>query len=128
MIERCTDYRRIKKWPDWHMIVSSEVIYLMEVKDGIDLGVWTLHPWSDGLLVHVNLGDDCIGKDAKASAISVHQWIFANTPHTNIYAKIHNDKRHAQFIAIAAGMTFIHAENDHRFYKITADIEEAIAS
>jgi len=121
MIERCTDYRRIKKFPDWRMLVSHEVFYLMEVKDGKDLGVWTLHPWRDGLLVHVNLGDGCKGKDAKQSAIDIHQWIFANTHYKTIYAKIHNDKRPAQFISIMAGMKFIYSQDNHRFYKITPE-------
>ena len=108
MIIRCTDYRRIKKFPDWRVLVSSEVYYLMEVKDGVDLGVWTLHPWlsdyDEGVLMHASMGESCRGKEAKDSGQNAFSWIFANTNHRCIYAAIPDDKRHAQFMAVQAGM------------------------
>ena len=118
MIERCFDYRRIQKFPDWRMCVSQELFYLMEVKDGKDLGVWTLHPWHDGLLIHASLSKECSGKCAKHSAIQAFNWVFQNTQYKDIYASISNSKRHAQFMAVSAGMNFIYSDNDKRYYKI----------
>ena len=119
MIERCTDYRRIKKFPDWKMQVSSEIYYLMEIKDGVDLGVWTFHPWRDGLMIHASL--ICSGKEAKRSARNAFEWIFRNTDFKKIYAGIPNNKRPAQFMATMAGMKFKIANEKERFYLIEFD-------
>lgn len=122
MIFRCQDYRRIKKFPDWRLLVSSEVYYLMEIKDGVDLGVWSLHPWKDGLMIHANL-PHCSGKDAVESAKNAFKWIFINTNYKVIYAAIPNDKRHAQFMASWAGMKFHDVDEKKRYYKIESVID-----
>jgi len=122
MIFRCTDYRRIKKFPDWRLLVSSEVYYLMEIKDGVDLGVWSLHPWKDGLMIHANL-PYCSGKDVVESAKNAFKWIFINTSFKVIYAAIPNDKRHAQFIASWSGMEFQDTDEKKRYYKIESVID-----
>ncbi len=118
MIERCFDYRRIKKFPAWHVLISDEVYYLMEIKCGKDLGLWTFHPWFDGLLIHANVGDECRGRDAVASAKDAFKWIFENTGCRKIYAAIPNDKRPAQFVASWAGMTWQYNDETKRYYKI----------
>lgn len=121
MIERCLDYRRVKKFPGCSICVSDEVYYLMETKDGVDLGVWSLFPWRDGVSIHADLGPKCRGKDAKESAKSVFKWIFDNTFYKIIYAFIPNNTRPAQIMASIAGMEYMHTESNFRFYKIECD-------
>ncbi len=118
MIERCFDYRRIKKFPEWKVQVSSEIFYLMEIQDGKDLGVWTLHKGFDGMLIHASLGDRCRGANVVKSAKAVFRWIFENTDCKAIYACIPNDKRPAQFVASWAGMTWQYNDETKRYYKI----------
>lgn len=122
MIERCTDYRRIQRFPDWRINISSDVYYLMETDGDKDLGVWTFHPWGSshkfGLLIHASLGSGCKGKDAKASARSAFYWIFTNTDCREIWAAIPNDKRPAQFMASWAGMKYQYKDDNKRYYRI----------
>ena len=118
MIERCFDYRRIKKFPEWKVQVSREIYYLMEIQDGKDLGVWTLHEGFDGMLIHASLGEGCRGRDAVNSARNAFHWIFDNTFCTKIYACIPNDKRPAQLVAKWAGMAWQYNDEDKRYYKI----------
>lgn len=121
MIERCTDYRRIKKFLECPVCVSSEIYYLMEIKDGVDLGVWILHPTihdTTNLTGHANLGDGCRGRDALTSARDAFEWIFTNTDFKFIVAKIPNVKRHAQFMVRWAGMQPSGSSDVDRSYEI----------
>lgn len=121
MIERCQDYRRIKKFPDWPLWISSRVYYLIEVKDGIDLGVWTFEPAAKSNIdftIHASLGEDCRGKDAIGSARQAFHWMFMNTDCAHIHASIPNDKRHAQFMASWSGMKLQSSDKKRRNYKI----------
>lgn len=137
MIDRCYDYRRIKKFPDWRLCVSSKVYYLMEIKDGVDLGVWALHPKDEdditNLTIHANLGEGCRGRDAIESAKNAFKWIFNNTEFKHIIADIPNDKRHAQFMARWSGMKPYGSSDKNRSYSISfydvincVDIKKAV--
>jgi len=123
MIERCTDYRRINKWVKAQIVVSSDFFYLMVIKDGKDMGIFTLQPITgyDGPLIHADLGDKCFGKDAKEGGRDAFKWIFENTNYNKIYAASPHDKRHAQFMAVAAGMKCIYKDTANRYYEITSN-------
>lgn len=123
LIERCTDYRRIKKFPDWRVCVSDEFYYLMDTKDGADLGLWTFHEEEDGAAMHASFGLGCTGEYIKNSAIDAIKWMFENTNYNVIYAAIPNDKRPAQIMAKCVGMEFMYKDDDTRYYKITNSME-----
>jgi len=122
MIERTQDYRRIKRFPEWPLVVDSEIFYLMETKDGKDMGVWAFHQWWDGLLIHASLGPECRGRDAVNSAKEAFRWIFENTGYKKIYAEISNEKRPAQFVASWAGMDYIYSNQNKRYYLTESDV------
>ena len=116
MIERCLDYRRIKKFPEWNIWISSEVFYLMEIENGEDLGVWIVHPSNHRILIHACMGEKCKGRKAVESAKNAFKWVFENTEISKIYAIISNTKRPAQFVASWAGMKYISKDSDNRAY------------
>lgn len=101
------------------MCVSDKLYYLMDTKDGVDLGVWTFHEAEDGAAMHASFGEGCTGKYIKDSAISAIRWMFENTDYNVIYAAIPNDKRPAQFMAKCVGMEFMYKDDDTRYYRIT---------
>lgn len=119
MIERCFDYRRIRKWPEWRVRISSEVIYLMVVECGKDLGLWTLHPYHDGLMAHANMGDRVRGRAAKKSAYEVLRWVFENTSIEKVYASVSHERKHAKVMVISIGLNPISREADADIYLIT---------
>ena len=89
----------------------------MEVKDGIDLGVWVFLPSVyDGLTIHACMGPDCRGRAAVESARAAFKWVWENTKVRKIYAAIPNTHRHAQFLASWAGMRYAGTWYDHRGY------------
>ncbi len=101
--------------------MTSEIFYLMEIKNGEDLGVWVIHPWRDGLMIHVRMGENCRGRKAVDSAKSAFKWLFENTEFKIIYAAIPSKTRTAQFVASWSGMKYILTEDNHRLYRIDAD-------
>jgi len=123
MIERCTDYRRIKKFPDWRMCVSDEFYYLMDTNDGADLGLWTFYEEEGVMVMHASFGLGCTGKYIKNSAKDAIKWMFENTDYNAIWAAISNDKKSAQFMAICVGMEFMYKDDGARYYKITNSME-----
>lgn len=116
MIERCQDYRRVKKFLASDMVVSDKIIYLMETKDDKDLGVWTMDPFLDGFNVHAKMGPECRGRKAVASLRAAFEWVFENTGHDKIYAAIPNSKRAAQMVASWSGMVAVKTNETHRGY------------
>ncbi len=119
IIERCKDFRRIVRISDWLVNISPTCYYLMEVKNGKDLGVWGFHRYSDGLMVHVNMSADCRGKAAADSARNAFKWIFDNTDTKMIYALIPAVNRKTQVLAVFVGLSFIYNDKKgNRCYKL----------
>jgi len=118
MIERCTDYRRIKEFPEWTMCVTDKIYYLMDTRDGIDLGLWTFHEAKGGAAMHASFGLGCTGKYIKNSAKDAIKWMFENTNYDAICAAIPNDKRPAQVMAVSVGMEFMYKDETKRYYQI----------
>lgn len=119
MIHRCKDYRRIKKLIFWEPVfISDKIIYLVETQDGKDLGVWSLHKYLDGYMIHADMGQDCRGKRGKNSMLSAFKWMFDNMAIANIYAKVNRSHKAAQRMATMAGMVFTHSNNDNRFFQV----------
>ena len=123
MIERCFDFRRVKKFYGERTKVSMEVVYLMEIENQKDVGCWNFHPWFDGAMIHAEMGKECRGRKAINSVRGAFDWLFENTPADKIYGIIPNDKRHVQIIAVHAGMTFLRDDNTGtRLYLMTREI------
>lgn len=116
MIERCLDYRRVKRLSDWNVVVSQDFYYLVERENGIDLGMWCVHPWRDGALGHVSMGKDCRGRKAVESGKNALKWLFENTEFDKIYAVSPNEIRAAQLVAARVGMECIGADEENRYY------------
>lgn len=114
MIDRTFDYRKVCKLAPWKPIISREIIYLIED----DIGLWSFNKYLDGVLIHADMTRNCRGRRAVESAKSAFKWIFNNTDHEKIYAKIHVDKKAASCIAISSGMEFMHENDEHRFYEV----------
>ncbi len=107
MIERTTSYRRVKKLaPDWPLIPSIEVYYLIDVSGDTDTGVWAFVPYQGGFQVHAMMGPHCRGKRAAFSAISAFKWVFENTDCVTIFAEISAKLRHVHIMARHVGMSF----------------------
>lgn len=110
MIERCTDFRRIRKFCDWDLSIDPGCIYLAEVHDGVDLGVWFFHPLDDGLSMHAEFAIG--GRVAKRSAIEALDWIFANTSLNVVYAVIPPGRHDVRRLANSVGFTFYRKHED----------------
>lgn len=121
MIKRCTDLRRVKRLaPEWDLCFSHKIFYLVEEQDGIDLGVIVFVPDKGGLLVHVEMGVKCRGKQAVKAYQDAFEWIFKNTDCETIIGEIPIDNRAAHIIARRAGGVFEGIEaNVLRCYKLT---------
>ncbi len=114
MIERSSDYRRIKRFTEDY-VISHEVLYLME-RDETDLGVWTIHAWKDGAMMHANMGEGCRGKRARDSARDALRWVGENTDFTRVYVK--TGVKAAQAMAAAVGFEFLYPDGNERVYAI----------
>ncbi len=115
MIDRCFDYRLIKRLADWPPVISQTIIYLVD--DGV--GLWTFHRYRDGLLIHADMSDECRGARAIESAKAAFAWIFDNTGTNKIYARIPAENKPACYMARWSGMTFIATEDNRRCYEVT---------
>jgi len=114
MIEREFDYRVVKKMVAWNVTVSREVFYL--IYDGI--GLFTLHKYEDGLMIHADMSDKCRGKRAIKGIKEVFDWIVENTGVRNIYAEIPEESKTSWYMACFCGMEFTKIVNNYRCYKI----------
>ena len=114
MIERAKSYRRIKAIaPDWDLVVSGEIYYLIETEQGNDVGVIVFHPCdSDGLLMHVELGKECRGARAATAYRNAFNWMFSNTDHKTLLGRIPADNAAARFMARAVGGVFSGVDGD----------------
>lgn len=138
MIERTQDYRRPRKIADqnpmspddpWQLIISREVFYLMEVKDGRDLGVWAFEPHEDDdgdtieneFLMHTSMGPDCRGKAAIDSGLQAIKWMYANTSADVILAPVPVELKHAQRIPRQAGLTYMGDIEGVKYYRTTRE-------
>lgn len=101
MIERTKSYRRIKKLaPEWELVVSDEIYYLVETQDGEDIGAICFHPCDeDGLLMHVSLGNDCRGARAGEAYFNAFKWMFDNTECEKLIGRIPKEYRGARVMA-----------------------------
>lgn len=108
MIERATSYRRVKALaPDWDLVVSDKIYYLVETENGEDVGVICYHPCDvDGLLMHVNLGDKCRGARAAQAYRNAFAWMFENTDCDMLLGRIPQAYRAARFMARTVGGKF----------------------
>lgn len=112
MITRCFDYRIIQKMVPWQPVISSKIIYLVDE----DTGLWTLRPYLDGLMIHVDMKPSSFGKKAVESCKRAFKWLLDND-YKIIYAQIEKDKKRVRHFANSAGMEYTHTENGKRFYK-----------
>lgn len=114
MIERVThNYRRIKRIvPEWSLLASPKIYYLVEREQDNDVGVIVFLPVSDKLVVHVFFKKSHRGKKAAAAIRQAFLWIYENTDHTKITARISVDHRSAHVLARNVGMMFNGIEED----------------
>lgn len=117
MITRCFDYRIINKMVPWQPVISSKIIYLVDD----DTGLWTLRPYLDGLMIHVDMYRSSFGKKSVRSSKRAFQWLLDNG-FKNIYARIEKDKKRVCHFANSIGMHYTHTENENRFYKKTLGV------
>lgn len=127
MIVPSRNFRRIKKVWDHDIATWPECYYLLEVKDGRDFGVWFFHPHENGLVVHVNLNEECRGRQAAESARNAFYWIFDNTAVKVIYAAIPEDRKKVHMLAVAVGFEFVFCIDGDRCYKLERSTEMKIA-
>lgn len=137
MIERTEDYRRVKRITaanpmsedrPWHLTISSDLFYLIEVQDGQDVGVWCFEPDPDlGYLMHTAMTPACRGKAAVASGLDAIRWLYENTDATQIIAPVPVRLRHAQLIPRAAGLEYVGENEKMKYYKMTRDLFAEIA-
>lgn len=126
MIEHSRDFRRVKRLCNHPLIIDRRVTYLVETDGVDDLGVWSFHPYADGLQVHVTMSEKCRGKAAADSAREAFGWIFNHNSVNNIYAA--SDRKDVSALAIAVGFKFIGTDDDgDRLYKLERDQQERLA-
>ena len=130
MIERCQEYRRIKRLaPDWDLIISDEIFYLV-VDSGA--GIICFHPCVDapGMLMHVNLNETCRGARAAQAYHDAFAWMFENTNETILRGRIPSHNRKAHVMAAHSGGRFEEIDIDGlRCYSIEkADFEQKEAA
>lgn len=106
MIERCTDYRRVKKLTSADICASPEVFYLIETDGVDDLGVFYFHECEGGYMIHVEMTNNFRGKQAAESYKDAFEWMFENTVCEKIIGEIPMQLRAAQFMARHVGATF----------------------
>lgn len=136
MIERVTDYRRVKKITDanpissdnpWQILALDDVFYLVEVEDGEDLGVWCLEP-ETGMrshgryLMHSAMGPRCKGKRAVESGLDAIGWLFEHTDADVVVAPVPAELRHARLIPLTAGLSPIGEHNGSKLYMMDREM------
>lgn len=120
MIERCFDLRRVKHLADWELCISQKIIYLVDVEDGKDVGVWAFHTYKDGYMVHASMGEGYRGARAAKSLLDSFKWMFTHTSTGIIFAEIPIAFRKVHFIVRHVGMRFDGIEAESlRCYSLT---------
>jgi hypothetical protein len=119
MIERCMDYRRIKKLVTWPLVISSKIIYLIQSDNGTDQGVWSFEPDGEGVKGHADIGTQGKGRKAVEGAKECIRWIFKNTEAAFVSAGIPVENKPACCIAAWSGMKSLGIKNNIREFKIT---------
>lgn len=120
MIEWTQDYRRLTRLATFEpILISSKALYLIENKDGEDMGFWSFHKYKDGLMVHADMGEKCRGKNAIESLKNAIKWVFDHIGVEAVYARIPKELRPSAIVATHAGMGYTHSENSNRFFKVT---------
>ena len=119
MIERCMNYRRIKKLVSWPLVISSKIIYLIQSDNGKDEGVWSFEPDGNGVKGHADIGKPGKGRKAIDGAMECIKWIFTNTEAAFISATIPKANKAACYIATCSGMKTIGVKDNIREFKIT---------
>jgi hypothetical protein len=116
MIERTYDYRKVKKLipDDESFAVSSDIIYLV---DGDN--IWVIEPDEDLPQIHVNMSEDCRGKEAVKKCKQVIKWVFKNTSIDTLYGVIDKTNKAACHNAIHVGMAFSHETRTKRIYEVS---------
>jgi hypothetical protein len=132
MIERTKDYRRVKRLAlanpidqdtPWDLIISSDVIYLIEVKDGVDVGVWCFEPKENGEYdMHTAMAPECRGKAAIESGLDAIRWFYENTDANKIIAPVPKNLKHAQRIPRAAGLVYEGVQGERKIYKMNREL------
>ncbi len=118
MIERCLDYRRIKKLVDWPLVISSKIIYLIQSDNGKDEGVWSFEPDGNGVKGHADIGVYGKGKKAIEGAKECIRWIFKNTEAVFVSAAISRENMKACYLASWSGMKNMGVKDNIRNFKI----------
>lgn len=107
MIERATSYRRIKRLaPNWGLVISDEIYYLIEVMDGRDVGVWAFEPYENGFQTHAHMSKEYRGAKAAFSARCAFAWMFDITCCGIIFAVIPEPLHHVHVMARHIGMKY----------------------
>lgn len=128
MIERTRDLRRVKKISDANPIeemvsfflsISQDILYLVDRKDDVDLGVWAFEPCENGYQIHARMGKSNRGKNAVKSALNAIAWVFDHTNAHAVYAVIPTRLKRSRFLAQATGFEFRKSNHDCRFYEMT---------
>lgn len=132
MIERTEDYRRVKRITaanpmsednPWDLVISHDFYYLIEVKDGKDVGVWCFEPDpAHGYLMHTAMTPECRGRAAVASGLNAIDWLYENTSANGIVAPVPAELKHAQRIPIAAGLEFMGEKDGVKFYEMNRQL------
>ena len=101
MIERCFDYRIVKRYLGVVPAVSSEIYYLEEK----GVGMWTVFKYKEGVQIHADLTKECRGNAAVSSGMDVLRWLKKNTKAKTFYALVPKYNQAAGRIAISCGLT-----------------------
>lgn len=120
MIEHTRDFRRIRALdPDYLINIDPEHLYLVEVRNGQDVGFWYLKPQWPYFDVHVFMKAGCRGAEAVRSAKWMFDWVWHNTAAAGIRAFIPMQYRGVQYLAAQAGMEYLHLDpGGEKWYNI----------
>lgn len=140
MIERCDDYRRVRKLIDantapdgapWILPLGENTYYLIERDDAGDAGVLGLisdyddtcaglscGPVESRFLIHIVMGPRCRGVYAIKSGLNAIGWMFENTHARDIVACAPCDQRHVRVIPSAAGLRYAGTQLGCHLYHI----------
>ncbi len=131
-LERTQDYRRVKRLTlanpidedtPWDLTISRNVFYLIEVKDGQDVGVWCFEPENNGdYVMHTAMSPACRGKAAIDSGLDAIRWLYEHTEANNIIAPVPKRLKHAQRIPRAAGLVYEGTQDDSKIYKMNREL------
>ena len=115
MIQRTYDYREIKKVAPWNVVISANIIYLIDK----GLGLWVIHKHKDGMMCHVEMSKNCRGSAAVAKCKEALQWVFNEFKEINtVYAEIPKENKPSCHNVVRVGFHFTHEANNKRYYEV----------